>query len=539
MKLPINFENLLKAGTIEDERIEYKSGWNPEPILKTICAFANDFRDLGGGYIVIGIEAQDGIPSLPPKGVSSKEIDKMQRELLNISKLIEPSYSPIAVPAQYQDKAMLVIYCPGGNYRPYKCPVNLKQKSNKVYFIRQQSSTVKASHKIELELIQLNQRVPFDDLMNMRATINDLELGLIRSFLGKVKSDLFESSATMPFIELLKRMNLVERTQETYYPKNVALMFFNPNPHQYFPQTQIDVAYFPDGLGSDNFTEKIFKGPIDQMLIHALRHIDSNFIFECVQKEPNKPEANRFYNYPYQAIEEALCNAVYHRSYQIREPVEVRILPDRITIQSFPGPDHSASQQQIDGLNFISRRYRNRRIGEYLKELKLTEGRGTGIPKIKRVCTENGSPLPIIHTDQQRSFFVFELLVHQKYRGRIDHVKKQESDQVQNTTGKELSRISRFLSDQVSDQVSDQMQKLLLLLKDEPLSRKEIMERLNLVHAHSFREFYLLPSINAGYVIMTIPDKPRSIYQKYRISTLGLQKLSRFPNSDSNQSKKS
>jgi ATP-dependent DNA helicase RecG len=47
----------------------------------------------------------------------------------------------------------------------------------------------------------------------------------------------------------------------------------------------------------------------------------------------------------------------------------------------------------------LSRRYRNRRVGEFLKELDLTEGRGTGIPKIFRSVQENGSPLPKLITE--------------------------------------------------------------------------------------------------------------------------------------------
>ncbi len=103
---------------------------------------------------------------------------------------------------------------------------------------------------------------------------------------------------------------------------------------------------------------------------------------EKVVKYPDRPEADRFFNYPFPAIEEALCNAVYHRSYEIREPVEVRILPDSITISSFPGPDRSIRDQDMRALRFLSRRYRNRRVGEFLKELEMTEGRGTGIPKM-------------------------------------------------------------------------------------------------------------------------------------------------------------
>ena len=93
-------------------------------------------------------------------------------------------------------------------------------------------------------------------------------------------------------------------------------------------------------------------------------------------------EAIRFFNYPYQAIEEALVNAVYHRGYDVREPVEVRIMEDRIHIVSYPGPDRSISEKSIEDKTIIARKYRNRRIGEFLKELKLTEGRNTGIPKI-------------------------------------------------------------------------------------------------------------------------------------------------------------
>lgn len=53
-KLPINLTDLLHQRTVEGERIEYKAGWNPDAIIRTVCAFANDFENLGGGYVVIG-----------------------------------------------------------------------------------------------------------------------------------------------------------------------------------------------------------------------------------------------------------------------------------------------------------------------------------------------------------------------------------------------------------------------------------------------------------------------------------------------------
>jgi ATP-dependent DNA helicase RecG len=205
-------------------------------------------------------------------------------------------------------------------------------------------------------------------------------------------------------------------------------MFFNSEPQEYFPQTQIDIVHFPDGPDADAFTEKTFKGPVHVMLREALAYLASQVIREKVHKHSDRPKADRFYNYPYAALKEALCNAVYHRSYEIRESIEVRILPDRITINSFPGPDRSISKKDLKSLKFLSRRYRNRRVGEFLKELEMTEGRGTGIPRMLRELKKNGSPLPVFHTDENRSFLLVEFPIQPLFL--VDTQSKQATGQV-------------------------------------------------------------------------------------------------------------
>ena len=103
----------------------------------------------------------------------------------------------------------------------------------------------------------------------------------------------------------------------------------------------------------------------------------------------------------------AVVNAIYHRSYEIREPIEVRISPRELSVLSFPGPDRSIRMEDLRLGRAVSRRYRNRRIGEFLKELDLTEGRSTGVPKILKAVNANGSPLPLFETDDERSYFLF------------------------------------------------------------------------------------------------------------------------------------
>ena len=105
-------------------------------------------------------------------------------------------------------------------------------------------------------------------------------------------------------------------------------------------------------------------------------------------------------------------NAVYHRLYEIREPVEVRVTPEDLVVLSFPGPARSIRMEDLRAGRAVSRRYRNRRIGEFLKELNLTEGRSTGIPKILRNMAANGSPAPEFETDEDRTYYLVRLLVH-------------------------------------------------------------------------------------------------------------------------------
>ena len=60
MAIPVNIEDLLNSKIVESTRIEFKSDFNPNAVIHTICAFANDIDNLGGGYIVIGVEANRG-----------------------------------------------------------------------------------------------------------------------------------------------------------------------------------------------------------------------------------------------------------------------------------------------------------------------------------------------------------------------------------------------------------------------------------------------------------------------------------------------
>lgn len=412
MGIPVNVDDLINKRIIETTRIEFKTDMNPTPVLHSICAFANDIDNLGGGYIVLGVEEQNGSPVFPIKGIEQSRIDGILKDLVGYCRLIEPLYNPIVEPVLYQGVYVIIIWVPGGYGRPYKAPKDVfGDKSNKFYYIRKFSSTLKASPEEEKELFYISTDIPFDDRPNLLAEVSDLDIGLMRSHLKEIGSNLYEHSTKSDVLDIARDMQLVSGPVENIKPLNVGILMFTERPEKYFRYARIEVVDIPDPTGN-NMVEKIFTGPIQRQLKDALAYIKNYALKEVIIKEKDRAEATRIYNFPYAAIEEILANAVYHRSYQINEPITVRITPEAIEVTSFPGFHRSISDENIQNYQIRAKIYRNRRIGDFLKELKLIEGRNTGFPNAIKALRENGSELPEFEMDEQRTYLSVTIKVH-------------------------------------------------------------------------------------------------------------------------------
>lgn len=504
-KLPFDLDDLLRQRTVEADRIEYKTGWNPDATIRTLSAFANDFENLGGGYIVIGQDCDaNGQPMFPPVGLQDNQLDPIQRELLAYCNLIQPTYFPILSIEEFEGQNLIVLWSPGGQNRPYKAPRSVTAKTKEYhYYIRRYSSTVelKSNSEDEQELLRLTATIPFDDRQCQAADVDDLRPAIIQSYLKEVGSDLYKDASKTPLVELGRQLNIVEGADEHVKPRNVGILFFHEEPMKFLPGAQIDVVIFPKGPGGGEIIEKTFHGPLHEQVQDALRYLQNNVIHEKVLKHRDRAEATRIFNYPFPAVEEAVVNAVYHRSYEQREPVEVRVNPDGIEVVSYPGPDASIKIEALNGDKIVARRYRNRRIGEFLKELDLTEGRCTGIPTIREAMAENGSPPPKFSTDEGRTYFLVELPVHPQMPGV-----GQAHDEAHEGAHEELTKTEA---------------RVLGFIQNQAKTRPEIAGHLGL----KSRSGHLYKAIdhlrNLGYIELTIPDKPQSKNQKMRITEKG------------------
>jgi ATP-dependent DNA helicase RecG len=549
MALPVNISDLVHGKVVEWERLEFKEGWNPEDILHSVCAFANDMNNWGGGYIILGIAADKGVPQFPPKGIALENIDKIQGELIGLCYKIQPNYLPISQPYEIEGRHILVIWCPAGDMRPYSCPSTLGDDARRQYFIRSGSRSIVARGDNQTRLVELTAKVPFDDRINQEAKLNDLELGLIREFLQEVGSDLFEESTSMPFTDLCKAMHIARGPIESLRPVNAGLLFFNSRPHRFFNRAWIELVIHTDDAGR-NYISETFKGPLHYQIRNCLAYLNRAVLKTETRKITGQAESVTISNYPYNALEEAISNAVYHKSYADEKPIEIQVLPDRIEILSYPGPLPPIKNEDLKQRRVIARDYRNRRIGDFLKELQLTEGKATRFPVIRNEMSKNGNPEPVFYTDEDKSLFLVSFPCHTELKGAksltksstnlsTDDIDAMFSDKfdiqaLSNVMENDISEVIDYLRAKIlsksAQKVSKSIRKMsksieiIDFLKYEQ-SREEILKHLGLInHSLNFNN-HIKPLIEYGIIEMTIPEKPNSRLQKYRLTQKGKKLL--------------
>ena len=552
MAFPLNIEDLLNKRKVESNRIEFKKGWNPSDIYQTICAFANDFENIGGGYILVGVEQDEtGIAKRPVKGVSLDEIDKIQKEMVGYDAKIKPSYVTRVEVADVDNKHILAIWAPARNNRPYSVPENVvaKHVTNIKYYIRSKSSTIEAKGNILQELFDMANNTPFDERGNANITIDDISSVLVYDHLKKIGSRLAESFDAKNLFDTLDAMELLTGPREDRMIKNVAAMMFSEHPEKFFPVTQAEIVIFPEGSEENPdlmIEQPKIIGPVPTIIKETLSYLKSNVIKQKIIKPNNKAESDKITNYPYQAFEEAVVNAFYHRNYQEHEPVEITIEPDRVEILSHAGPDRSISDEAIKQARRLkTRKYRNRRLGDFLKELNLSEGRATGIPTIQKHLKLNGSAPAVIDTDADRTYFLMTIPCRSGFERGADTnspiILKQELGQMYVQVNDAINQcviVDKNSLEQILEQIFVQVWSkskgqadilrmttttidTLCILVDRDLSANDLNNSIGFGATYELKRKVITPLIQLGYITMTNPDKPRSSKQTYMLTEIG------------------
>ena len=385
-------------------------------------------------------------------------------------------------------------------------------------------------------------------------------------------------------MDILDEMDLLTGPIENRQIKNCAVMMFCEHPEKFFPVTQVDIVIFPEGsIENPDLLIEVPKivGPVPKIINEALSYLRTNVIKKKIVKPTDNERSDKIFNYPYQAFEEAVVNALYHRDYQEREPVEITIEPTHVDILSYAGPDRSISAEAIKAARKLkARRYRNRRLGDFLKELDLTEGRATGIPTIQKALKDNGSKMATIETDDDRTYFLMTIPCREGFEGHIydtlSGIPKEWKERLLQLLGQVSAKVQEIVyqSDIVKEErllqlfgqifvkvqtvvnqsiITDKEQLLQLLLQlsvkvwrkvrtsddlwlfiestvkslelmnGNLVSMKLLVKSLEIDKPYELRRKIIMPLIGLGYITMDNPDKPTSANQAYRLADKGLK----------------
>ena len=201
---------------------------------------------------------------------------------------------------------------------------------------------------------------------------------------------------------------------------------------------------------------------------------------------------------PEEAIREAVVNAVAHRDYRSTANIQICLFSDRLEITS-PGGLPAGMTESDLGIKSIPR---NPLLFSMLHRMEVVERIGSGIRRIRDLCHTQGIPVPIINVSESWVSTIFI-----RPRGMASGRAESEPESPLSGTKLGLSR--------------DQVTILHICLKEQTIGG--LMQTIGRSNRTKFRDQVLKPLMQAGWLEMTIPEKPRSSKQKYRLTSKGKQ----------------
>ncbi len=359
---------------------------------------------------------------------------------------------------------------------------------------------------LERELIREG---PFDAAPCRDAALADLDPERMMWFLREARRARgFPLSENAEPKELLVHLNLLHAES----PTHAAVLLFGRQPQRFLISSEIKCAHFHGtDVAKPIPSYQVYKGTVFQLVDQAVDFVLSK-INLAVGTRATSTQAPVKYEVPPDAVREAIVNAVAHRDYTSTGSVQVMLFADRLEVWN-PGtlsPSLTLQQLREPHGSFPA----NPLLAEPLYLAKYIERMGTGTRDMIRLCREAGLREP--------QFAIRDGFVQTLWRPATQATQQvTPQDKVLETAW--LSSLGAALgipTPQATPQVAQQVAKA-LAVATEPVARETLQEAMAMKDREHFRQTYLEPLIAAGWLERTIPDKPTSPNQKYRLTDKG------------------
>jgi len=294
-----------------------------------------------------------------------------------------------------------------------------------------------------------------------------------------------EMPADTPFQNVIRNLKMGDKRHVSH----AAALLFSDFPQRFFVEAKVKCARFLAGSLTRFLDERTIEGPVLQQLDEAMAFVTRNTRQALVVT--GKPQHDIVPEYPEAAVREAITNALCHRSYTDVGAIQVRIHDDCLEVWN-PGklpPDLTIRSLYRKHGSFP----RNPLLAGAIFRTRLIEQWGTGTLRIIDACRPHGIA---VEFEQDMGMFIVRL-------------KKAQTEQD---------------APEVTPEVTPEVMSMLAAIRGE-MSRSEIQRALGLKDEKHFRENYQQVAVALGLIEMTIPDKPRSRMQKYRLTDKGRRTL--------------
>ncbi|MFH1412498.1 MAG: helix-turn-helix domain-containing protein [bacterium] len=339
-------------------------------IVEVVCSFANS----NGGKVLVGVSDKGKVMNID---IGKNTIERLTDTIIdNTDHKIYPEISTIKT----DEKNLILISVKPSPQKPHTAYGRAYKRAGKNTKLMSQS-------EYERLLLEKNKdKMQFDAFECKGAKMADIDKGKVKWFLKKAKAERnFDVEPEIPVNEALERLGLMKNKKLT----NAAILLFGKNPQKFFLQARIRCARFKGVIETDFIDMKIIEGNIIDQVDEA-----EKFILTHIKKAAKVVMFKReeMWEYPPDALREAIVNAVAHRDYECPGNIKVAVLDDRVEITdpgTLPAPlTAKMLKQKHDSVP------RNKLISEAFFLIKNIEQWGKGTNKMVEWCVEQGLKEP-------------------------------------------------------------------------------------------------------------------------------------------------
>jgi len=485
-------ENSIKPFWLlpESRRLEFKQEFPPgKKIAETAIAFANG----AGGKIIFGIQDD------PRKivGIPDNDLFALEERIVNhLHDLVYPTLVPEIYIQTFESRSLLVVEIYPGPDKPYYLKKLGKENGT---FVRIGSTNRRASRELLDELERQRMKTSFDSVIYYETIADELDLELFKKDYEKITGKRLDR-------EHLINIRLVKRDRNQLYPTNATVLLSDSHLRkQQFPYAKIECARFK---GTDKrifLDQRTIEGPIHKLAEPCIDFVKKNI---ALSSEIGEVYRNDRWEYPIEAIREAIINAIIHRDYSILgSDIKVAIFDDMLEITS-PGP--LPETITLESLGSGRSEIRNRVLAPIFKDLKLIEAWGTGIRKIKQEIDKSYPEIELIFEEIGYGFQVKFVKKFDPYR-KVDKI----SDIFEKWRTGQQKKHSDF------DDIK--FKKNLLAFCQQPKAIDQIIRFFDLKDQIGFVEKRLRDLLELGLIAMTNPERSNDSEQYYLTTDEGMK----------------